>query len=286
MAVSIPWYARILSKMILARLPLSYGLWKKIGLYSHGEMQDTAYALAVFDQHFGASGLGRRANLAGLEMGCGDSVGSAIIANAKGFSRFHLVDVGAFASTDVTAYRDLMRACAGEGPVAPGLDRATSFEDILTACNAAYLTGGLQSYRQLPTASVDLIFSHAVLEHVRRNEFADVMAETRRILKPGGIASHQVDLRDHLGGGLNNMRIGSRWWESGFMASSGFYTNRLRFPEMCRAFSDAGFSVEVVSKDRWQALPMPVGSLAAEFRHFSEEDLLVSSFHVLLRPLN
>jgi hypothetical protein len=70
------------------------------------------------------------------------------------------------------------------------------------------------------------------------------------------------------------------------MASSGFYTNRLRFPEMCRAFSDAGFSVEVVSKDRWQALPMPVGSLAAEFRHFSEEDLLVSSFHVLLRPLN
>ena len=145
---------------------------------------------------------------------------------------------------------------------------------------------GLESDRKLPAASIDLFFPDAVLEHVRRDEFFDVMAETRRILKPGGIASHQVDLRDHLGGGLNNMRIGSRWWESEFMASSGFYTNRLRFSEMCRAFGEAGFSVETVSKDRWNAPPLPVSALAAEFRHFSEEDLLISSFHVLLRPLN
>jgi hypothetical protein len=82
------------------------------------------------------------------------------------------------------------------------------------------------------------------------------------------------------------MRIASRWWESEFMANSGFYTNRLRFPEMCRIFREAGFSVEVVSKDSWNALPIPVGALAAEFRHFSEEDLLISGFHVLLRPLN
>jgi hypothetical protein len=121
---------------------------------------------------------------------------------------------------------------------------------------------------------------------VRRGEFLQIAAEMRRIVRPDGIASHQIDLQDHLGGGLNNMRIASRWWESELMANSGFYTNRIRFSEMCRIFSEAGFLVEVVSKQRWNALPLPVSALAPEFRHFSEEDLLISSFHVLLRPLN
>jgi SAM-dependent methyltransferase len=89
------------------------------------------------------------------------------------------------------------------GLAPPDLERASSFEDILSACDAIYSTNGMQSYREIPAASVDLIFSQAVLEHVRRNEFVQIAAEMRRILKPDGVASHQVDLRDHLGGGLN-----------------------------------------------------------------------------------
>lgn len=35
----LPWWLKIASKLILARLPLSYQIWKKSGLFEHGHMQ-------------------------------------------------------------------------------------------------------------------------------------------------------------------------------------------------------------------------------------------------------
>jgi SAM-dependent methyltransferase len=284
MDLSIPWYARIAAKMALARLPIPYRVWKKIGIYSHGEMQDSDYVFKVFNKHLVTSGSSGRPGLIGLEMGPGDSVASAVVAKAMGFSAFYLVDAGDYANRDVETYKEISRICTREGLTPPNLERPRSFDDILTACNAVYSTNGLQSYRNIPTASVDFIFSQAVLEHVRRNEFAQIAAEMRRILKPDGVASHQVDLRDHLGGALNNMRIGSRWWETGLMAGSGFYTNRIRFSEMCGMFKQAGFLVDVKSAERWNAVPIATQQLAPEFRRLSQDDLLVNGFHVLLRP--
>jgi SAM-dependent methyltransferase len=284
MRISIPWYGRIIAKLALASLPISYSFWKSIGIYSHGEMQNADYALKVFNNHVVSSGLSGRTGLTGLEMGPGDSVGSAVAAKAAGFSAFHLVDAGDYANRNVEIYKEMSRICSREGFEPPDIEHASSLDDVLTACNAIYLTNGLQSYRDIPTASVDLVFSQAVLEHVRRKELAQIAAEMRRILKPGGVASHQVDLRDHLGGALNNMRIGSGLWETEWMARSGFYTNRIRFSEMCGIFEQAGFAVEIASVVRWKAVPISIRNLAPEFRHLDQDDLLVSSFHVLLRP--
>jgi SAM-dependent methyltransferase len=284
MAVSIPWYARIAAKLALASLPIPYRFWKRIGIFSHGAMQDSDYVFKVFNNHLISSGLSGRPDIVGLEMGPGDSVGSAVAAKAMGFSAFYLVDAGDYANRDVETYRETGRICWREGLAPPDLEQANRFDDILAACDATYLTNGLQSYRDIPTASVDFIFSQAVLEHVRRNEFAQIAAEMRRILKPDGVASHQVDLQDHLGGGLNNMRIASDWWETELMARSGFYTNRIRYSEMCTIFEQAGFLVDVESAVRWNAVPIGTKQLAPEFRHLSQDDLLVSSFHVLLRP--
>lgn len=80
-----------------------------------------------------------------------------------------------------------------------------NFKDVLAATNSQYFTDGLSSLRSIPTHSIDFIFSQAVLEHLRKHEFLDMMKELRRILKPTGICSHQVDLKDHLGGALNNL---------------------------------------------------------------------------------
>jgi len=52
---------------------------------------------------------------------------------------------------------------------------------------------------------------------------------------------------------------------------------------MMRAFSAAGFSVESVVTSRFETLPLRRASLAAEFRSVSDEDLMVSGFHVVLR---
>jgi SAM-dependent methyltransferase len=153
----------------------------------------------------------------------------------------------------------------------------------MTACRATYLTGGLESLRVLSDKSIDFVWSQAVLEHFRRGEFADYCREMARVLRPGGVCSHRIDLKDHLGGSLNNLRFQDAIWESKFMATSGFYTNRIRYSEMLQAFKDAGFRVEVQNVDRWSELPIARKKLSPPFREMPVEELLVKGFDVVLR---
>ncbi|HEX2852216.1 MAG TPA: methyltransferase domain-containing protein [Opitutaceae bacterium] len=53
----------------------------------------------------------------------------------------------------------------------------------------------LKDLRAIPTASIDLVLSASVLEHV--SDPAALFAELKRVLKPGGGMLHLVDYRDH-----------------------------------------------------------------------------------------
>ena len=160
-----------------------------------------------------------------------------------------------------------------------------SIQDVLSACDGNYLVKGIDSLKKIPSASVDWMFSQAVLEHILKCDFLPLMHELRRIMKPEGMCSHRVDLRDHLGSALNNLRFSEKVWESDWMAKSGFYTNRIRFKEMCRAFDQAGFAVEVLKKEYWEKLPTDRKYLSKSYRSLSDEELLVKDFDVLLRPM-
>jgi SAM-dependent methyltransferase len=281
----IPWWARIGGKLVLSRLPAGYGLWRRLRVFQHGAMGDPAYALRVFRTHFAHARIPTGSGFTALEVGPGDSLASAVIAAAHGAVRTHLVDVGAFARADLRVYRDLCCYLRAQGLHPPDLERVRDTQTLLEACRATYGTRGLASLGKIPSQSVDFAWSHAVLEHVRRGEFAALVRETRRIIRDGGVCSHQIDLQDHLGGGLNNLRIASRWWEADWMACSGFYTNRLRMRQMIREFESAGFAVRAVSIARWDALPTPLATLAPEFRELEISDLLVKSFAVELSPV-
>ena len=50
----------------------------------------------------------------------------------------------------------------------------------------------------LPDASADLVHSGGALEHYPEAELEAFLGECRRILRPGGLASHVFDHRDHL----------------------------------------------------------------------------------------
>jgi len=108
-----------------------------------------------------------------------------------------------------------------------------------------------------------------VLEHVRKHEFLDTMRECFRVLTVEGVASHRVDLKDHLGGSLNNLRFSERIWESEFFVNSGFYTNRIRFPEMISLFKNAKLRVEIGDIRRWERLPVKRQSLSNRFLYLS-----------------
>lgn len=278
-----PWYVRMAAKVVLSRVPVSYQAWRAVRLFVHGEMSKPAYAYGVFRKHFDASTFPRKSGgFVALEIGPGDSLLSAVIAAAFGAAKCYLVDTGNYAITDVAPYQEVAQLLISHGLAPPELAGAKDLGDILRRCNATYLVEGLASLSELPSDSIDFAWSQAVLEHVRHREFAAGVRELRRVLVAGGCASHQVDLKDHLGGGLNNLRFPSRWWEAEWLARSGFYTNRIRFSEMMRVFAAEGFSVERLVTGRFESLPLPRTSLAREFRNLSDEDLMISEFHAVL----
>jgi SAM-dependent methyltransferase len=279
----VPWQVKIASKIVLARLPLPYSLWEKIGLFKQGQMERPEYAQKVFRRHFDDARFARKAdNFVGLELGPGDSLSSALIASTFGASHTYLVDAEPCASTDLAVYRQMESHLRQMGLHPPSLDRCRSLDDVADACSAEYLTEGLASLRKIPSATVDFVWSHAVLPYLRRVEFLPTLQELRRIQRPDGVGSHCIPIRDIIGGNLNDLRFSQRVWESSFMANSRFYTNRLRYVELLRLFRLAGFEPEVVREKRWTTLPTPRRKMAKEFALLSEEDLQVSEFDVLV----
>jgi len=279
---NIPWWAKILAKIVLSRFPFRYEIWQGLRIFRCGQMDDSDYAISVFNNHAGKAGVIK--SLYGktiLELGPGDSVATAIIAASYG-ARAILVDVGKFARRDVLMYKKLVKKITDLGLSPPNLSECRNLDMILDICGARYMTNGLASLAQIKDGSIDFIFSNAVLEHVRKSELLETMKECRRILSQNGICSHYIDLRDHLDNALNNLRFSEWLWESKLFVKSGFYTNRIRYRDMLKIFSNAGFSYEVIELTRWPGMPTPRHKLASAFRNLPVEELCVSEFSVLL----
>lgn len=282
----VPWYVRLAGKVVLSRLPIGYAFWRRLNLFSHGSMDRPEYVHAVFRYHFDRAQFARKSGgWIGLELGPGDSALSALVARAYGASSCVLVDAGHFATEDTRPFRQMAEYLLKRNLTPPSFVETDPVDVILHQCGAKYETLGLDSLRSIPSSSIDFIWSQAALEHVRRHEFLATMHELRRILRPDGVCSHRVDLKDHLGGGLNNLRIPSRWWEREWMVRSGFYTNRLRITELERLFQEAGFAPQIIASTRWDHVPMRRDALAMEFRSLEDAALLVQDFDVLLSPV-
>jgi Methyltransferase domain len=275
-----PWPAKIAAKIVLARLPMPHRVWKRLGIFEHSAFSAPDYVQVVL-RHYNM--VRPIAPFTCLELGPGDTLASALVMAALGAERTYLVDVGEFADRDLATYHGVAQTLRQRGFEAPELLEARNLEDVLNRCRAVYLTEGLASLQRLTSASVDFIWSHAVLEHVRRRDFGDVVAELHRIARPGSLSSHVVDLEDHLSRSLNSLRFPDRLWESNFFASSGFYTNRIRHQQMLEIFRHAGFTMVKDEPAHWDRLPVRRQALASAFRSLPDEDLLISGFTALLR---
>jgi SAM-dependent methyltransferase len=277
----LPWWAKIGAKILLSRAFPSYRTRKALGLFLHGNLdqnvaQHLAFVKNVLAQHERVAG-SKAASL--LELGPGNSLGTALFAAAEGVERTWLADVGDFASDDMAFYRRLGAMVDGPSARVDFSDRAR----MLQSLNATYLTDGTAGLADIPSGSLDLILSTAVLEHVGRADFPRLAREMLRLLRPGGTAYHEVDLMDHLGGAQNNLRFSEKTWESPLMAKSGFYTNRLRSREIVGIMRDAGFEAALTRVARWPSPPTPRDALAEPFRALPDDELLIANFGMLLR---
>ena len=284
LSARIPWWGKIGAKLVLSRLPVSYGAWSRLGVFRHGDMADPSRAIAAFRAHFQAAQavhlLPR--DFTTLELGPGDSLLSAGVARAAGGGMTWLVDAGDFARRDAILFHALDDALPASGLPALGLPRDLGFEAILDRLGARYRTNGLASLGEIPSASVDLVWSSVALEHVYREEFEALAVQLARVLKPDGVMSHAVDLRDHLGGSLNNLRFSDRRWESRSWRRAGFYTNRMSQAEILAAFARAGLRADRLRDDLWPAPPLDRSKMDRAFRDRSDEELRIAGFDVVL----
>ena len=226
----VPWQLKIAAKVVLARVPISPKLLSRAGIFQVGGMRKPEYAVGVFRRHFERAVFARKDQpFVMLELGPGFTVFSAVIARAFSASATYAVDASPLATTDVQLYRDLASYMRENNLNPPPIENCTSVDEVLQKCDGTYLTQGLQSLKTIPTATVDLVFSHSVLQHVRRKDFVPLLAELRRIQRPDGVSSHMISISDILGGNLNDLRFSQKTWESDLMANSGFYTNRIRY---------------------------------------------------------
>lgn len=279
-----PWWLKIAAKLVLSRIPHSYQTFAKLGMFRHGAMQNSTYALDVFNTHFTRSEFpGKTSGYTCLELGVGDSIASAIIARTFGATKTYLVDSGRYATRDLATYQAMTQSLREQDLDIQDVDEENSFAELLLSLGCEYLTEGLSSLREIPDNSVSFIWSQAVLEHIRIGEFDETLSELFRLAVPGAVLSHRIDYQDHLGGALDNHRIPSSFWEADWMARSGFYTNRISHQDMLHRFEAAGFSVEVLLTNRWDTIPTPRRKMASEFATLPDDELLVSGCDVLLR---
>lgn len=290
---SIPWQLKILAKIILSRAPIPYSFWKKLGLFEHGAMNKEEWAYDLFVNHARTTGViedngsqikfkGNSSDFSVLELGPGDSLFSAITASLLGASKIYLIDTGDYASKDFSIYKSFLNFLNEKGFNVARYNTCTSIQEILEASNAVYLTEGVLSCKDIPSDSIDYCFSNAVLEHVCKYDFPVLSKEINRILKNGALSFHRVDLKDHLGGQLNNLRFSEKVWEGKLFKNSGFYTNRIRFDEMKSIFQNSGLKINIPKVVKWSVLPTPRNKLDKEFSALSEENMLISGFDLIL----
>lgn len=149
------------------------------------------------------------------------------------------------------------------------------------------------SAHQHPTASVDLIISRAVLEHVSPVALEDTFHEFGRILRPDGHMCHTIDNSDHWEhvdksiSRLDFLRYDGLYWRLACLNRQAFQ-NRLRHSDYLKLFARHGWTAVVA-----EGVPDPTSlydlmklPLAPQFVHYDHDDLaILTSTFVLQRAL-
>jgi len=139
-------------------------------------------------------------------------------------------------------------------------------------------------FSKLANGSIDVLVSRAVLEHIRPDVLTSLLAQFRRVLKPGGHMCHVIDNTDHYAHAdksinyVNFLRFED--WQWRLLTINPFaYTNRLRHSDYRRLLVAAGFRIvrEVTRVDKKSLASLGCMPLAAKFRDKDLEDLATAT---------
>lgn len=166
-----------------------------------------------------------------------------------------------------------------------------SLESYLARFRFAYLAPCDTTRLPLPSQSVDLVVSRAVLEHVSPSLVEGLFRESMRVLRPTGMTCHLIDNSDHWS--HRDKRITAvnflKFSDAAFRLTTvnpQNYQNRLRHSDYSRMLRQAGFAI-----DREDRVIDPAGQAAVghmkldrRFRDRPAEDLACIMSMFLAKP--
>jgi SAM-dependent methyltransferase len=227
------------------------------------------------------------------EFGAGWDLHMPQILAALGAGRQLVVDIRRLVVDDLVLdlacrLHDWSPAPDGWSPVAPDLGESAS--EHLVRSNIVYRAPCDARATGLPTGSVDYITSTNTLEHIDEASLGAILAECRRILRPDGVMSFQVDYQDHWSyfdstiDVFNYLEYDDHKWRR--YNPDLHYQNRLRHPDYLRLYQQAGF--ETVTEERLGGGPDDVSAVAAHdldarFSSSDPADIAVRGSKVVLR---
>jgi SAM-dependent methyltransferase len=222
-----------------------------------------------------------------VEIGPGHSLGVALSLLLAGAAHVDTVDTVRYAASqpDPRSFTELWRR-ATEAGLVDATDAAEPEAELARASSRLeYQVVDGRNRWPFPEQSKDIVYSFSVLEHVR--DLRGLLEESARVLRPGGLSIHTIDLRDHynLGPGenwLEFLEFEDRQWER--MTSARFaWCNRMRAPELRALFAEIFELVEFSA----ESCDLPTGfdrrRVASRFQGFELDELSVSSVSVVGR---
>ncbi|MBD2183568.1 class I SAM-dependent methyltransferase [Planktothrix sp. FACHB-1355] len=226
-----------------------------------------------------------------LELGTGNSPDIAFLMLLAGASRSIMVDTEPFMKVpfqEGKEYEELvsyLRSIETDRIKFPQLTAHLNGVDLNEIARRLEYVNYDGVHLPLPDASVDIIYSKSVLEHVR--EPAQLFQELRRISKPEAIHLHIVDLRDHFhikddntvnGNWLEFLEYDEEAWARRCVKTHG-WCNRLRLPSWYPIVQESGFAI---LQENIVRIPLPTQSLPDTIK--SVKDLDAAWWWVLLQP--
>jgi SAM-dependent methyltransferase len=196
-----------------------------------------------------------------LEIGTGLQATLPLVLWLCGASEITTVDINHYLQAELvggdvfrmrTHFEEIVRLLGNTAGTRLSVERLNSLlavgddiERVLKAAHTRYLAPADAARLEISPHTIDYHVSYSVLQHIPPDILRNVIAEARRLLKPGGLFVHWIDLSDHFSHGdhsisaVNFLRFSEKEW----LRLSGnrfMYQNRLRIDDYIQILNSMG----------------------------------------------
>ncbi len=157
-------------------------------------------------------------------------------------------------------------------------------KQLLKLLNINFIVGDA---RQLPlqSASIDLITSNNTFEHIYPEILINILREFKRVLKPGAIMSHFIDMSDHFAhldkkiSIYNFLKFSEKQWS--LIDNSVQPQNRLRITQYREIYSKVGIKIVEEINRGGDIEKLKEMNIDKKFQKISDKELAVSHSFII-----